>query len=292
MFAFLLVFTLSVSFAKLKVVVTYPWMAELVKEIGKDRVEVYTIAKPTEDFHHIVPKPSHIAKLRNADLLVINGASLEIGFIPPLIQQSNNPKIQPGREGFIDLSQHVELIEKRETASREKGDVHPEGNPHYVFDPHNIPILARALAEGMCRIRQADCSFYKSNLESFLKAWSSKLAQWDVSFSKLRGTKVIQWHHTFNYLFKKYQIQTVGTVEPLPGIPPTAKHVDKLIKENQNKGVNFVVIEAFRVGEAKTAQRIADSLGARLVILPNDVGVEGVRNLYELYEVILQRLSK
>jgi len=284
----ILLLSLSLSFAQLKVVAVYPWIGELVKEIGKDKVRLHVIAKTTEDFHFVVPRPSHIAKLRDADLLIINGASLEIGFLPPLIQQSNNPKIQPGREGFLDLSSYVNLIEKPLSVSRAMGDVHPEGNPHYNLDPHNIPTLAKAIKDKMCQLDQKNCAFYTSNLEGFLKRWSQKLKEWDEGFSKLRGTKVIQYHKTYDYLFVRYGIENAGTLEPLPGIPPTAKHLEELI--NRSKGVKFVVYEVFR--EPKPAKRVAEAIGAKAVMLPHDVDVEGVKDLFGLFDEILRRLSK
>lgn len=284
----ILLLSLSLSFAQLKVVAVYPWIGELVKEIGKDKVRLHVIAKPTEDFHFVVPRPSHIAKLRDADLLIINGASLEIGFLPPLIQQSNNPKIQPGREGFLDLSSFVNLIEKPLSVSRAMGDVHPEGNPHYSLDPHNIPILARAIKDKMCQLDQKNCAFYTSNLEGFLKRWNQKLKEWDEGFSKLKGTKVIQYHKAYDYLFVRYGIENAGTLEPLPGIPPTAKHLEELI--NRSKGVKFVVYEVFR--EPKPAKRVAEAIGAKAIVLPHDVGAESVRDLFDLFDEILRRLSK
>ncbi|MFN3599145.1 MAG: metal ABC transporter solute-binding protein, Zn/Mn family [Aquificaceae bacterium] len=284
----LLLLSLSISFAQLRVATTYPWIGELVKEVGGDRISLYVIAKPTEDFHFVVPKPSHIAKLRNANLLIINGASLEIGFIPPLIQQSNNPEIQPGRPGFLDLSAYIDLIEKPITVSRAMGDVHPEGNPHYHLDPHHIPLLARAIKERMCQLDHKNCGFYNSNLEDFLKRWNQKIKEWDEGFSKLRGLKVIQYHKTYKYFFKRYGIEEVGTFEPLPGIPPTPKHVDQLIKHS--KDVRLVIYEAFR--DPKLAKRVADSIGARAIVLPHDVGVEGVKNLFDLFDEILKRLSQ
>ncbi|MFN3976938.1 MAG: metal ABC transporter substrate-binding protein [Aquificaceae bacterium] len=283
----LLFLSLSLSFAQLRVAATYPWIGELAKEVGGERISLYVIAKPTEDFHFVVPKPSHIAKLRSADLLIINGASLEIGFLPPLIQQSNNPKIQPGRGGFLDLSNFVELIEKPLVVSRELGDVHPEGNPHYHLNPHNIPILAKAIKERLCELDRANCGYYTSRLEDFLKRWSQRLREWDEGFSKLRGLRVVQYHKTYNYLFGQYGIQTVGTLEPLPGIPPTAKHLEDLSKAA--KGAKFVIYESFR--DPKPANRLAQAIGAKPLVLPHDVGVEGVKNLFDLFDVILQRLS-
>jgi zinc/manganese transport system substrate-binding protein len=280
---------LTVSFAKLKVVATYPWIGELVKEVGKDRVSLYVIARGTDDPHFVVPKPSHIAKMRNADLLIVQGASLEVGFLPPLLQQSNNPKIQPGRQGYLDLSQFVELIEKPANISRAMGDVHPEGNPHYQLDPHNIPPLARAIAERLCQLDSPNCAHYRGNLEDFLKRWNARLTEWDKEFAKLKGIKVIQYHKLYDYLLQRYGIVSVGTLEPLPGIPPTGKHIEGLISQAQ--GVKFILQNVYH--EKRAAQFVAQRLKAKVVILPHDVGaVPEAKDLFSLFDEILRRLSQ
>jgi len=279
----------SISLAKLKVVATYPWIGELVKEIGKDRVSLYVIARGTDDPHFVVPEPSHIAKMRDADLLIVQGASLEAGFLPPLLQQSNNSKIQPGRQGYLDLSQFVELIEKPVNISRAMGDVHPEGNPHYQLDPHNIPLLARAIAEGLCQLDSPNCAHYRRNLEDFLKRWNARLTEWDREFAKLKGIKVIQYHKLYDYLLRRYGMVLVGTLEPLPGIPPTGKHVEGLISQAQ--GVNLILQDVYH--EKRTAQFVAQRLNAKVVILPHDVGaVPEAKDLFSLFDEILRRLSQ
>jgi zinc/manganese transport system substrate-binding protein len=279
----------SISLAQLKVVATYPWIGELVKEVGKDRVSLYVIAKGTEDPHFVVPKPSHIAKMRDADLLIVQGASLEVGFLPPLLQQSNNPKIQPGRQGYLDLSEFVELIEKPANISRAMGDVHPEGNPHYQLDPHNIPPLARAIAERLCQLDSPNCAHYRGNLEEFLKRWNARLTEWDREFAKLKGIKVIQYHKLYDYLLRRYGMVSVGTLEPLPGIPPTGKHIEGLISQAQ--GVKFILQDVYH--EKRTAQFVAQRLNAKVVILPHEVGaVPEAKDLFSLFDEILRRLSQ
>jgi zinc/manganese transport system substrate-binding protein len=279
----------SISLAQLKVVATYPWIGELVKEVGKDRVSLYVIAKGTEDPHFVVPKPSHIAKMRDADLLIMQGASLEVGFLPPLLQQSNNPKIQPGRQGLLDLSEFVKIIEKPVSVSRAMGDVHPEGNPHYQLDPHNIPPLARAIAERLCQLDSPNCAYYRGNLEDFLRRWNARLTEWDEGFSKLRGVKVIEYHKNYDYLLQRYGMVLVGTLEPLPGIPPTGKHIEGLISQAQ--GVKFILQDVYH--EKRTAQFVAQRLNAKVVILPHDVGaVPEAKDLFSLFDEILRRLSQ
>jgi zinc/manganese transport system substrate-binding protein len=284
----ILLLLFSFSFANLKVVATYPWIGELVKEVGKDRVSLYVIAKGTDDPHFVVPKPSHIAKMRDADLLIMQGASLEVGFLPPLLQQSNNPKIQPGRQGLLDLSEFVKIIEKPVSVSRAMGDVHPEGNPHYQLDPHNIPILAEVIKDKLCQLDESNCAYYKGNLEDFLRRWDAKLKVWDKGFSKLRGVKVIEYHKLYDYLLSRYGMVLVGTLEPLPGIPPTAKHIESLISQAQ--GVKFILQDVYH--EKRTAEYVAKKLNARMVILPHDVGaVPEANNLFSLFDEILRRLN-
>jgi zinc/manganese transport system substrate-binding protein len=279
----------SISLAQLKVIATYPWIGELVKEVGKDRVSLYVIAKGTEDPHFVVPKPSHIAKMRDADLLIVQGASLEVGFLPPLLQQSNNPRIQPGRQGYLDLSEFVDLIEKPVNISRAMGDVHPEGNPHYQLDPHNIPPLAKAIAERLCQLDSPNCAHYRGNLEDFLKRWNARLTEWDREFAKLRGIKVIQYHKLYDYLLRRYGMVLVGTLEPLPGIPPTGKHIEGLISQAQ--GVKFILQDVYH--EKRTAQFVAQRLNAKVVILPHDVGaVPEAKDLFSLFDEILKRHSQ
>ncbi len=289
---FALLSFIALSFAQIKVVATYPWIGDLVKEIGKDRVSLHVIAKGSEDPHFVVPKPSHIAKLRSADLLVIQGASLEVGFLPPLLQQSNNPKIQPGREGFLDLSAFVQIIEKPISVSRAMGDVHPEGNPHYQLDPHNIPILAKAIKEKLCQLDEKNCAYYDQNLRDFNKRWNEKLKVWDKELSTLRGTKVASYHKLYEYLLYRYGIELIGTLEPLPGIPPTAKHTEEIIKAIQGAGTKVCILQDV-YHENRTAQYVSSKTNAKLVVLPHDVGaIKEASDLFSLFDQVVRRLSE
>ncbi len=281
----------SFSFAKLHVVVSYPWIGQLVSTIGKDRVRLTLLAKGNEDPHFIVPKPSYIANARRANLLVINGTTLEIGFIPLILQQSNNPKIQPGREGFLDLSQYVKLIEKPERVSRKMGDVHPEGNPHYHLDPHNIPLLAEAIKDKLCKLDRKGCSYYEANLEDFLKEWNVKLEDWGRRMERAKGTKVVSYHKLYDYFLNRYFIKLVGTIEPLPGIPPNPRHVENLINLMQREKAKLIFQDVYH--EKKTAQYISSKTGARVVVAPHDVGaLPEVKNLFDLFEYLVREFER
>ena len=278
------------SYGQIKVVVTYPYIGDLTQKIGGDKVEVFVLGKGTEDPHFIVPKPSFIAKLRGADLVIINGAGLEIGFMPILIQQANNPRIQTSK-GFLDLSQHVNLIEVPTNVSRSEGDIHPEGNPHFALDPHNIPILAKAVKEKLCDLDAKNRQEYEKRFAEFNRQWDGKMKEWDHKFSVVKGKKVIQYHQLFNYFLSTYHLSLVGTVEPKPGIPPTARHIEELIETAKAQKVDFVLQDAYH--EKRSAQFLAEKTGAKYVLLPHDIGaVPEAKDLFSLFEEIVRRLTQ
>ena len=272
--------------ARTKIVVTYPYIASLVGEIAKDQVEVTTLAKGDEDPHFVVPRPSFIGKLRQADLLIINGGSLEIGFVPPLIRQANNPKIVPGAEGFVDLSQFVELIEKPNNVSRSEGDIHPEGNPHFVLDWHNVPALARGIAAALVRTDRGGSATYQKNLDAFLARWKVQSAVWDKKAEALRGKAILQYHRLFNYFTLRTGMKIVGELEPKPGIPPTSRHLEELINANVPGSVYMVVTDPYH--EQKSPEGLAKKMAVPWVVLPQDVaGVPAAKDMFSLFDTLL-----
>jgi zinc/manganese transport system substrate-binding protein len=272
--------------AKTKVVVTYPYIASLVGEIAKDQAEVSTLAKGDEDPHFVVPRPSFIGKLRQADLLIINGGSLEIGFIPPLIRQANNPKIMPGAEGLVDLSQAVNLIEKPDNVSRSEGDIHPEGNPHFILDWHNVPAVARFIADALGRVDRSGVSTYQKNLEVFLARWKVKAAEWDKKAAPLRGKSVIQYHRLFNYFVLRTGMKIVGELEPKPGIPPTSRHIEDLMQGNAPGSVYMIISDPYH--ERKTPEGLAKKMSIPWVVLPQDVSaVPAAKDMFSMFDTLL-----
>jgi zinc/manganese transport system substrate-binding protein len=272
--------------AKTKVVVTYPYIASLVGEIAKDRADVTTLAKGDEDPHFVVPRPSFIGKLRQADLLIINGASLEIGFVPPLIRQAANPKIMPGGEGLVDLSQAVTLIEKPDHVSHAEGDIHPEGNPHFVLDWHNVPALARFIAAALGRVDAGGASVYQNNLNAFLARWKSKSAEWDQQAAALHGKAVIQYHRLFNYFVLRTGLKIVGELEPKPGIPPTSRHIEELIQANAPGSVYRIITDPYH--ERKTPEGVARKMSIPWALLPQDVAaVPAAKDITSLFDTLL-----
>jgi zinc/manganese transport system substrate-binding protein len=254
-----------------------------VREIAKDNADVTVLAKGSEDPHQIVPKPSFIGKLRQADLFIMNGASLEIGFVPPLLQQANNPRVAPGGKGFFDLSKYVDLIGKPAKADRSEGDIHPEGNPHFVLDWQNVPKIAAAVADALSSADPGKKADYEKNLADFAVRWKERSAAWDQKAAKLKGKALIQYHRLFNYFFMRTGMTIEAELEPKPGIPPTGRHIEEVIANAGQKKVIAVVTDAYH--DRKPAEGVAKKLNVPWAVLPHDVNaVDGAGDLFKMFD--------
>lgn len=283
-----LIFSVAL-FAKINVVTTYPYLAKVAQQIGGNQVLVTTLASPKMDPHFIVPKPSLIPKLSRADLLVINGAGLEIGWLPPLLKKANNPKINPGGNGFADASKVIQLRDKPATVSRAYGDVHPEGNPHFGIDPHSLIPIAKLIAVKLSKIDPVNQALYQKNLANFIRQWNTYLKQFDAQMRSCKGMKVVQYHELYNYLLKRYSIVSLATIESLPGIAPSSKHTIEVIRLIEAKKVGKILQDPYH--EKKTAQFIAQKTGAKVIILPQDVGaIKNTGTLEKFYQNMSHQL--
>jgi len=288
----LLLLTISnLLLADVDVAVSYPFIAALTKTIGGEHVQIITLAKGNWDPHFVVARPSLIRQVSQADLLIINGAGLEIGWMPPLIRQSHNRDIQPGTKGFLDLSQFVDLINKPVAVSRANGDIHPEGNPHYATDPYVMPVLADAIASRLALLDPDHAASYHTNASNFNTSWQVNLTRWDKEMSTFKGKKLIQYHELFNYFLKRYSLISVGNIEPLPGINPSSRHTLELIKLMKSQKVTLILQDVYH--SQKTAKYIAEKSGAKEVLMPHDVNaVHEASTLKELYEVMIKRVTQ
>jgi len=254
-------------------------------------VEVTVLAKGTDDPHFVVPKPSFLAKLRVADLMIVNGADLEAGFGPVLIRQSNNPKIQSPETGLLDLSRFITLREVPAFLSRAEGDVHPQGNPHFHLDPHHIPALSRAVAGRLSALDHSGEAYYQGLLAGFLSRWSEKQAEWDRRLAPLKGKRVIEYHKLFYYFLSRYGFNQIGSIEPKPGIPPSAKHLEGLAEKAKQQGLDFLIQDLYH--EAQSARYLSEKTGVPVTTLPHDVGaVPEATDLVTLFETIVKRLGR
>ena len=285
----LLIVATSVLFAKVNVAVSYPYLAAITKQIGKEYVRITVLGSAKYDPHFVVPKPSLLSRLNKADMLIINGSGLEIGWLPPLLKRANNGKINPGRVGFVDVSQVIDMIDKPTAVSRAFGDVHPEGNPHFNTDPHNIIPIAMLIEHKLEIIDPIHKTNYAKNLKTFLDQWHIFLKKFDKKMKSCKDMKVVQYHELYNYFLKRYGIVSVGTIEPLPGIAPSSKHTIELINTMKDEGVKVILQDPYH--EKKTANFISKKTEARVIVLPHDVGaIKGTDTLESFYSIYAEQL--
>ena len=286
---FLLSLLSAFALAKVHVVASYPYLGKVVEAIGGDNVKVKVLASPKRDPHFVIPKPSLIPAIARADLLVANGAGLEIGWLPPLLKSANNPRVRIGAKGFVDVSRAIHLIDIPKSVSRAYGDIHPEGNPHFNTDPHNILPIARLVAKKLAETDPAHQADYQNNLKTFTRKWQAFLRRFDTQMKRCRGKKVVQYHELYNYLLKRYGIRSVIDIEPLPGIAPSSRHTLKVINTIKAHHIGMILQDIYH--EKRTAKFIAAKTGAKVVILPHDVGsVSGTDTLESFYTTIAERL--
>lgn len=290
----ILLITLILSsglFASLKVDTTYSTLGAITQKIGGDLVDVSVLGSSKYDPHFIVPKPSLLAKLNRADLLIMNGGGLELGWLPPLIKSANNANIQPGKSGFLDMSHFITFIDKPASVSRGFGDIHAQGNPHYSTDPYMVLTIAKVIANKLAYLDPNNADTYKKNLKEFLIHWNAYLKDYDTRMALCKNKNVVEYHELFNYFLVRYDFNNFANIEPLPGIAPSSKHTLQVINTIKENGVTAILQDVYH--ERKTAAFIADKTDAKVVILPHDVGsVKGSETLESFYNMIANRLCK
>jgi len=273
-------------FANIKIAVSYPYIGELTKKIGKDNVDIITLAKGNWDPHFVVPRPSLISKVRNADALIMNGGQLEIGWLPPLLERAGNPKVQVGGEGFLNLFDFIQPLEKPIVVDRSCGDVHPDGNPHYNLDPKNILLLADKIKTFLIILDFKNKQRYEQNYASFSQIWKKKIQEWKEKMASKKGLKVLQYHTNMAYFINAYGLQSIGTIEPLPGVLPSSKHTMKLIQLIEKEMPYAILHDVYHA--PKTAKFIASKTGIKILTMPHDVGaLENIDSLEALFDYLV-----
>ncbi len=277
---------------KLNIITSTTDMAALAQEVGGDRINVESLAKGYQDPHFVEPKPSFLLKLRQADLLISVGLQLEIGWLPPLITQSGNPRIQVGANGYLDASQFAEILEiPTGVVTRAMGDVHPLGNPHYWLDPDNGRRIARGIAQKLGELDAADNSYFQERFQDFDKRLSAAEQKWDSEMAPYRGRKLVTYHNSFPNFAKHFHLDVIGFVEPRPGIPPTPSHTIDLIGLMKRENCKLVLVEPYF--DLKTPNSIGSATGAKVVVyLPSVGGEKQVTNYFELFDYDIGLISK
>ena len=270
--------------AAIKVVATTEDLAAIVQEVGGDRVQVEALARGYQDPHFVEPKPSFILKLYSADLLVVVGRELEIGWLPPLITQSRNSKVQVGGPGYLDASLNVHILEiPTGQITRAMGDVHPMGNPHYWLDPQNGLIVARDVQQKLAEISPKDAAYFAGRFADFEKRITDALARWHAAMAPYKGLKVVTYHRSWPNFVDEFGLDVVGYVEPKPGIPPSPSHTLDLIEAMKRDKVGLILVEPYF--DLQTPNAIARDTGAKvLVLMPSVGGNKDVKTYFDLFD--------
>lgn len=277
---------------KLNVVTSTTDMAALAQEVGGDRVNVESIAKGYQDPHFVEAKPSFLLKLRQADLLITVGLQLEIGWLPPLITQSGNPRVQVGSGGYLDASQFAEILEiPTGPVTRAMGDVHPLGNPHYWLDPDNGRRVARGIAGKLTELDPADSAYFQQRFQDFDQRLTAAEQKWDAEMAPFRGRKIVTYHNSATNFAKHFHLDVIGYVEPRPGIPPTPSHTIELVGLMKRQNCKLVLVEPYF--DLKTPNSIGAATGAKVIVyLPSVGGEKQVTNYFDLFDYDIALLSK
>jgi len=276
----------SAAFAqgKLNVVTTTEDLAAIAREVGGDRITVESIARGYQDPHFVEAKPSFILKLQKADLLIVVGRELEIGWLPPLIQQSRNAKVQVGAQGYLDASQRARILDiPTGQVTRAEGDVHPQGNPHYWLDPENGKAIAKEIADKLSELRPNDRAMFDQRLTAFNGRVDDAEKRWLAAMQPYKGVKVVTYHRSFPNFAERFGLDIVGYVEPRPGIPPSPQHTLDLINDMKRQNVKLVLVEPYF--DLKTPNSIGRETGAQVLVLPPSVGgVKEVTDYFALFD--------
>jgi zinc/manganese transport system substrate-binding protein len=280
----------AVASAPLRVVATTEDLGAIAREVGGDHVTVDVFSRGYQDPHFVEPKPSFILKLVNADLLVVVGRELEIGWLPPLITQSRNARIQPGNPGYLDASQNVKILEiPTGQVTRAMGDVHPSGNPHYWLDPGNGRFIAQAIRDKLTALRPAEQAYFAQRYADFDKRLAAAERRWDAAMAPYKGAKIVTYHRSWPNFADRFGLNVVGYVEPKPGIPPTASHTVSLIQEMKRLGIKIILVEPYF--DLRTPQAIARDTGAEVLVLaPSVGGVPAAADYIKLFDVDIDQL--
>lgn len=276
---------------KLNIVTTTEDLGSIAREIGGDRVAVTALAKGYQDPHFVDPKPSFILAVSRADVLLVVGRELEIGWLPPLLNSSRNAKIQPGGKGYLDASMSVRILEiPTGQITRAMGDVHPSGNPHYWLEPGNGRRIAQAVRDKLTGNLPANSAYFAQRYTDFDARLAAAEKRWDATMAPYKGTKVVTYHRSWPNFMERFGLEVMGYVEPKPGIPPSPSHTIELIEDMKKQGAKLIVVEPYF--DLKTPQAIANQVGGKVLVLaPSVGGAKEATDYIQLFEYDVNALA-
>ena len=284
-----LAFIANPAQAALKVLATTPDWAALATALGGDKVNVYTATSAFQDVHRVDAKPSLIARARTADLVLATGADLEIGWMPVLLQDSGNTKIQPGSPGYFEAAPLVHLLEVPSSVDRSMGDIHPLGNPHVTLNPHNIAVIAKALSARLAQLDAGNAAFYAARGDDFQKRWQQAIVRWEAQAAPLKGVGVVVIHRDQVYLCDWLGLKELAAIEPKPGVPPSAGYLASLVTKLGATPPKMILRSAYN--DSKSSDWLAEHIHAPVALLPYTVGgTPQATDIFSLFDDTINRL--
>jgi zinc/manganese transport system substrate-binding protein len=277
---------------KIQIMTATTDLAALAQEVGGDKVDVESIARGYQDPHFVDAKPSFLLKLKRADLLIVVGLELEIGWLPPLITQSTNPKIQVAAPGYLDASRFAHILEiPTGQVTRAEGDVHPLGNPHYWLDPDNGLRIAKGIADKLSEMHPNDAAYFAQRYSDFEQRLKQADQHWQAQMKPYAGRKIVTYHRSWPNFADHFHLDVVGYVEPRPGIPPSPQHTVELIGQMKRDNIKVIVVEPYF--DLKTPNAIARETGGQVLVLPPSVGGEKeITDYFKLFDYDIAKLKQ
>lgn len=276
--------------AKLNVVATLPDFGSIAREIGGDNVNVTVLAKPTEDPHFVDARPSFVVALRSADVLIDGGAELELGWLPPLLQNARNAKLDVGKPGRVQASQGIRLMNVPANVTRAAGDVHALGNPHFAADPIIAKAIAQHIAQSFAAVDPPNAATYDANYKKFEAAINAKLQQWGAIMLPFKGQHVAAYHDSWPYFGHRFGLEIDIFLEPKPGIPPSPSHLAEVIAQMKAQKIKAIIVEPYH--DRKIAERVASATGAHVVDFAQYPGaLPGTDTYVKLIDALVSRLA-
>lgn len=287
-----LVLLTATAQAKLNVVCTTPDLASIAKEVGGDKIDLTTLARPTEDPHSVDAKPSFILKLNKADVLIHGGAELESGWLRPLQDGARNAKIISAAKGNVRCCDGVRMLEVPGSLDRSAGDIHAAGNPHFLVDPENAKIVAHHIADAFAQLDAAQAETYRANLQKFTGQLEARLVDWQTKLAPFKGQQVVSYHNSWPYFAARFGLKIELFLEPKPGIPPSPAHLADVIAKMKELNARVIIVDPYL--NRKTAETVARSTGATVVDVSQfPGGVKGTEGGYiALMDYLVNALAK
>jgi zinc/manganese transport system substrate-binding protein len=276
--------------AELKVLATTPEWAALTRELGGDKVDVYAATSAFQDVHRVDAKPSLVARARNADLVVAAGAELEVGWLPILLRESGNARIQPGNPGYFEATSVLHLLEIPTSVDRSMGDVHPLGNPHAHLDPHNVALVATALTARLMAVDAANAKLYEARGADFQARWKTAMARWEQQAAPLKDMPVVVIHRDQVYLCHWLGMRELAAIEPKPGVPPSSSYLAELVTKLSATPPKMILRNAYN--DSKAVDWLSERIHVPVVLLPYSVGgTPAAKDLFGLFDDTINRLT-